>query len=326
MAPTCALSLSAYGGRHCAAYQNGSVWCWGTGDDVGESPSAIAAPARVEGVSGAKRVLVGPGHSCAETAEGLVCWGKNDAFQIDESSISPLGPTPPELGWSEPSPSLSVGLGAGQTCRANFLRHVYCRGLDVNGLHLDSEQIGALGNAPGVQTQNPQLLTSDHPLALEGGVVYAIDDWRAPSRLDFYGTDNVFVRPGTPACAVKTDGSLWCGDYLLTDPGKLERRAALDEAALWVGSGEFFACALTVSRRVWCEGWNTAGQLGRGSIDDSSQLLAGDWVEGLEDVEALSVNRFSVCALSGDRSIACWGAYGPEGQHSRPTRVSGCEG
>jgi Regulator of chromosome condensation (RCC1) repeat len=314
--PNCAVDLDGYGGRHCAVYQDGRVWCWGVGslDDV----TASAAPLRIDGVSGAVRVRVGPRHTCAETDEGLVCWGNNAASQIDESGVSPRDPTGPELGGGGPSARVSVGLGDLQTCVNDAFGHVYCRGADASGNLRGSTQIVRLGSAPNV------LLTGEVPLALEAGVVYLIEDWLEPLPLPFYGTDNVLVRAGSPSCAIKRDGSLWCSAYSLVDAGELVRNQQLSEGARWVGSGDFFVCALTDSQRVWCEGWNPTGQLGRGTLNDSSQLLPGAWVVGLEEVRALSVARFSACALTADGTVTCWGAYGPEGGTATPTRVSGC--
>jgi hypothetical protein len=70
--PSCAVDLASNGARHCAVYQDGNVWCWG-GDASGE-PSGYAyspTPVRVEGVSAATRVFVGPAHVCATTDQGL---------------------------------------------------------------------------------------------------------------------------------------------------------------------------------------------------------------------------------------------------------------
>jgi hypothetical protein len=317
--PNCAVDLDGYANRHCAVYQDGSVWCWGVADSD-QAPSGLGSsgrPERIEAVTGASRVFVGPHHSCGMTQEGLVCWGNNESMQIDESGISPRMATTTRLGDGEPAPWRSVALGEQQTCAGNALGHVYCRGTDVGGERRGATSIGPLGSAPNL------LSTGSLPLVIEGGLVYVIDDWRLPSALPFYGSENEMVRSGSPSCAIKWDGSLWCGAYSIVEVGELARKEQLSEGALWVGTGDFFVCTLTESHRVWCDGWNVSGQLGRGVIHDSSQLLPGDWVEGLEDVQALSVARFSVCALTGDGQVSCWGAYGVEGT-ARPTPVSGC--
>lgn len=317
--PNCAIDLDGYANRHCAVYQDGSVWCWGVEapDPAQSGFSSSGTPARIEAITGASRVFVGPNHSCAMTPQGLACWGNNESLQIDDSGISPREATVAQLGDGQPAPWTSVALGDQQTCAGNALGHVYCRGTYVSGERRGAMAIGALGAAPNL------LSTGSLPLVIESGVVYVIDNWRLPTALPFYGSDNAVVRSGSPSCVIKRDGSLWCGAYSFVEADELVRKEQLSEGALGVGSGDFFVCVLTESHRVWCDGWNISGQLGRGVIHDSSQLLPGDWVEGLEDVQALSVARFSACALTGNGQVSCWGAYGLENA-TRPTPVSGC--
>lgn len=318
--PNCAVDLASDGSRHCAVYQDGSVWCWG-GDASGE-PSGYAhspTPLRVDGLAVATRVFVGPTHVCAITEQGLSCWGSNDAAQIDGSGASPLGPTLVAFDSSgTPAPLASVGLGAQQTCIGDVLGHVYCRGVDDRGELAQGAQIGQLGSA------RNRLFTGDFPMVVEDGVVYVIADWKEPSALPYYGTSNEIVHAGAPSCVIKVGGSLWCGPYSL-DAGELTQKGEISEGSLWVGGGDFFVCALTGSRRVWCDGWNPAGQLGRGTVDSSAQLLAGDWVVGLEAVRVLSPARFSACAVTEDGRVWCWGAYGPTEGAATPVQVSGCE-
>lgn len=318
--PNCAVDLASNGGRHCAAYQNGDVWCWGS--DTGEASgyASSATPTRVDGIAGARRVFVGSGHSCAMTDHGLSCWGNNDAQQIDASGVSPHEPSVVAFETSDaPAPPASVGLGQQQTCIGNANGHVYCRGIDRHGELAGGIQIAPLGSA------RNRLFTGDVPMVVEDGLVYGIDDWKEPSPLPFYGADNALVQVGAPSCVIKRDGSLWCGAYSIADAGELARKTELGEGALSVGGGDFFVCALTESRRVWCDGWNTVGQLGRGTIDNSSQLLAGDWVVGLEGVQVLAIARFSACALTEEGKVSCWGAYGPTEGAPAPVQVSGCE-
>jgi hypothetical protein len=319
--PNCAIDLDGYASRHCAVYQDGNVWCWGVeaADETQPGFSSSGTPVRIEAITGASRVFVGPNHSCAMTQQGLACWGNNESLQIDESGISRREATVAQLGDGQPVPWTSVALGEQLTCAGNALGHVYCRGADVSGERRGETAIAPLGAAPN------QLSTGSLPLVIESGLVYVIADWRLPTALPYYGSENAIVRSGVPSCTIKRDGSLWCGAYSFAEADELVRKEQLGEGALWVGSGDFFICVLTESHRVWCDGWNVWGQLGRGVIHDSSQLLPGDWVTGLEEVQALSVTRFSACALTGNGQVSCWGAYGSEGA-TQPTPVSGCVG
>jgi hypothetical protein len=80
-------------------------------------------------------------------------------------------------------------------------------------------------------------------------------------------------------------------------------------------------CSLTDEGRVWCEGWNPAGQVGNGT---ESTFAAGAYIAGLTDVRALSVNSYSACALTGDGNVRCWGAYAARQTSNVPVQVSDC--
>ncbi len=270
-------------------------------------------------MSGATRVFVGAEHTCALTDEGLSCWGNNEAAQIDDSGLARRDPTPVAFDLSGvPEPISSVGLGDQQTCVANAIGHVYCRGVDAHGELAQGTQIAPLGSA------RNRLFTATSPMIVEDGLVYLIDDWQEPASLSAFGKDNEVVHVGAPSCSIKRDGSLWCNAYTFDQTAELERKQQLGEKALWVGSGDFFVCALTDSCRVWCDGWNPFGQLGRG-VNGGSPFLPDDWVVGLEGVRVLAVGRFSSCALTADGRVSCWGSYA-RAETLAPRIVSGCEG
>ncbi len=317
-APNCAVAIAAHGARHCAAYQDGSVWCWGTGGMPGPSNfEASAKPKRVEGVNGAQQLKLGPRTSCALTVERrLVCWGDNESGQIDDSGSSPLPPTSAALGGFEPVGIKAFGLADTQTCMVNGISHVYCRGLDGAGHKSSRKQVDVAGN-PDTTMPGSGVEVFD-----ERGRVFSLNDWDKPAVFSTYGSDNAWVGSGYPeTCVLKRWGSLWCNEYV-DPPGDLFRaRLALGENVAQAGAGDMFVCALTKNRSVWCEGYNQAGQAATG---DNALVAAGSFVAGLKGVHALSVNAYSACALKGDGSVWCWGAYA-EGQRSNvPAQVSGC--
>lgn len=73
--------------RSCAVLSDGTVSCWGD-NRTGQLGSATTArgsarPVVVEGVSGATRLAMGTGHTCAVVAERRVlCWGDNRRGQL----------------------------------------------------------------------------------------------------------------------------------------------------------------------------------------------------------------------------------------------------
>jgi alpha-tubulin suppressor-like RCC1 family protein len=93
----------AAGSWHTCAIAGGAVWCWGS-DDAGQvdmlhppSPERTL-PVQVPGITGAFQITAGMEHTCATTAEGVVCWG-DDRF-------GQLGDAPSELPTSAPVSAL----------------------------------------------------------------------------------------------------------------------------------------------------------------------------------------------------------------------------
>ena len=77
-------------GHTCAALQDGTAWCWGSGwagqlGDGGTDPSTV--PVQVDGIVDAVAVASGSIHACALHAGGTVsCWGHNYHGQLGDGS------------------------------------------------------------------------------------------------------------------------------------------------------------------------------------------------------------------------------------------------
>lgn len=86
----------------CALEEAGDVFCWGANVN-GESGQALTTnrvdhATRVEGVSGADRIAVGPDIACAHTSSGETwCWGSNQVGLFGGPSDD-YGPTKTALG------------------------------------------------------------------------------------------------------------------------------------------------------------------------------------------------------------------------------------
>src|SRR5262249_32662910 len=100
-------------------------------------------------------------------------------------------------------------------------------------------------------------------------------------------------------------------------------------AIVQVSAGGHFGCALRKSGTVWCWGSNSAGQLGRQDVpftcttlDRLVQLCEPDPIEidGLRDVVYISAGANSVCAVTRDHRVWCWGSnqYGQLGHEVDP--------
>lgn len=297
-APNCAVSIASDRSRHCAAYQDGSVWCWGTTVNLdADAPTQDATPVRVLGVSGASRVFMAERSSCALTKDGLWCWG------------GPFTDEPTRVTIGGGQPIRDVGIDREQLCVIDVVSHVYCQSaerqlqVDVAGGPL-TRFAGPGSDVIDDDGRVFDLGVPEHPLL------------RAEAR-----TNNYAAGYGTPSCWLKRSGSLWCTDYSFDVPGHPRFEPRLGENVVQVGVGDLFKCALTKDGRVWCEGLNNTGQTGQTGTD----FAFGDFIPALTDVRQLSVGFMSSCALQSNGSVRCWGAY--DGTSSYALReVTSCEG
>lgn len=311
--PDCAVTLTARDSRFCASYQDGSVWCWGI--ETGPTPADFVvspAPVRVD-LPPMQRVVLGSRHACAFNEQNEVwCWGDNEHGQLGGSSTA----SEPRHVLTAELPIRALGLGDRQTCYVDLLGHVYCWGEDGDGTRSERTQVELGGNTR-ADFPSGTLIVTD-----EEGRVYDITRWAAPAALRHLGRNNDWTQVGAPTCTVKRSGSFWCTSYDLAENRQyLYATPRLTENVRFAGVGEMFACALTTEGKVWCEGFNIVGQLGRGT---TSTFDAGDYVPALERVSDLAVGRAGVCALTSKGEVSCWGAFG-QAAVSRPTTLSGCE-
>ncbi len=316
-APNCAVSIAGSGTRHCAVYQDGSVWCWGGNVQGPSNFENSAEPHRLDLDRRVTKLVLGPTHDCALDIDGgLTCWGDNTNGEIDASGQTPLPPT--HVGVGPINGAIQgVGLGRAQTCVVDAFAHVYCWGSDASGHSSGPRQINVAGNT------RDTTISGDTPEVFdELGRIFPLNNWDAPEPLPFFGNDNAWLGGGTPECVLKRSGSLWCTDYFFgSDNDPLHVKAQLGEGVVQAGTGDLFMCALNVNGKVWCEGLNTVGQIGCGG----NTVFTGGFVPHLSEVRALSVNQYSACGLKTDGSVWCWGAYGAGLSNNVPTRVSGCE-
>ncbi|CAN5823774.1 hypothetical protein BH11MYX4_BH11MYX4_39780 [soil metagenome] len=85
-----AVALWAGADHACAVRRGGAVACWGAGflGQIGDGQSRAdattptASPSGVLGVTSAVKVGTGGNHSCATTANTILCWGENDRGQL----------------------------------------------------------------------------------------------------------------------------------------------------------------------------------------------------------------------------------------------------
>lgn len=314
--PRCAIALASNSGRYCAIYADGSVWCFGIGG-LPQPADFVASsePVQVMGATNAKSVVLGPRHGCIVDGDQRIwCWGDDESGQIDDAGSASVSAT---LTGVLPlgSSVKGVGLADKQTCAVDALSHVYCRGTNSLGEQGRANNINVAG-------QPDTTMPGDDGTAVldEQGRVFHIDDWSSGKLDASLGRDNARVFSGSPRCALKRWGSLWCTDYMLDTTGlPLRAKLALGEDVVEAGIGDLFTCALTNQGKVWCEGLNLMGQIATG---EKTVIEPGHFLDGLTDARALAVAKWSACAIKGDGSLWCWGVYAPDHQTAVATQVS----
>lgn len=130
------------------------------------------------------------------------------------------------------------------------------------------------------------------------------------------------------ACGVHTDTTVWCfmrpnetnsygqlgnGTTQTSTSGATQVVVVPGGPAFTgvahVAAGDYCACAVTQAGRVRCWGYNGAGSLGNGTLDDSSVPVEVVDAQGnpLTDVADISAGSNHVCARKTDGTLWCWG-------------------
>jgi alpha-tubulin suppressor-like RCC1 family protein len=277
-APT---SVVALGSTTCASFSNGTARCWGSGQrgQIGNDaarrvlvPTLVASSFQFETLSGSSS------HVCAKTNSGTTaCWGEGANGQLGD------GITLPRLLPFRPVGVANVKdfvLGEfGFSCAIEPDDKVSCMG----SLPIPNE--GVAGNKPllipGVENVMALGAGTNHACALTqvGHILCWGVDGYGPylggATIDWTGT-----APPTPVAGVPVANHLSVGNY--------------------------HSCAVTTTGRVWCWGYNPAGQLGSPGYSEFPVE-----VPGLVDAVRVSAGFDYSCALRSNGTVRCWGNYRP---------------
>ena len=241
-------------------------------------------------------VALGTGHGCALLEDSTVaCWGFNAAGQ---TGVSQADSTPGHDGQAfvalprrVPSLSNVIQLTADwqTSCALVANGDVYCWG--VKNALLPGLDAGA--SPPEVPILVPGL---DHVVEIRSG--------------------------GGPACARKSDGSVWCwGDntYLNVGPTKTPQSQGSPMNEVLPPTrvpGISDATAIAVSDTVSCAVHGAAGEVscwGRVEIDEDKYVADSDvprLIPGVHGVKELALAQSAAIALLTDGSVMVWGGGG----------------
>lgn len=293
----------------CVVADNGRAYCWGANDSgqLGSPGDQSSEPRQVDrtGVLKDKRIVrvsVGAEHACALDDDGRAyCWGANDEGQLGTEGVD-SSDVPVEVstqGVLAGKSLVLINAAADTTCALDDAGRLYCWG--ANGS-------GQFGN--GTTTGSSLPVSVDTTGALSDRLIRR------------------FAVGETHTCAVDTSGTAYC--WGANDKGQLGTGttqpslvplpvapppgvASYSFASISVGGST--TCGWGKDGSVACWGQGDAGQLGTGSLLDSS---SPQWVVFRRDLDAgaidtLNVGGATVCAASTHGRAFCWGSNS-EGQ------------
>ena len=303
----------------CALLDDGTVHCWGSGENghLGYGNTAAIWDARSAGAVdlggvGAVEIAVGEYHACALLANGTVyCWGTGNSSRLGYGNEEDVGDneTPAAVG--------PVNIGAvrvkaissadSHNCVLLVDGTVKCWGWGGNGV-------------------------------LGYGNTQSIGDNETPAAV---GTVDLTGTPGATAveitagwehtCALLGDGSVKCWGYNIygmlgygntTSIGDNETPGAVGPVsvggtAISVAAGGYHTCALLGSRSVKCWGYSNDGQLGYGNTttigDNELPSSVGTVDLAGQSALVLTASKWNTCVILANGTVRCWG-YNSEGQ------------
>jgi alpha-tubulin suppressor-like RCC1 family protein len=285
------LSLGQYGG--CAIKTNGTLWCWGRDnqEQLGDGPGLTDQDAPVQEASLStnwSQVARGANHTCAIKTDGtLWCWGNDQYGELGNGGVLTADQDSPSQEITAATDWAQVSVQDGYfTCAVKTNGTLWCWGRDA---------WGNLGN---------------------GG---ANTDTDSPSQEATLATNwlNVKVRWNN-ACAIKTDGTLWCWGYDYPESlgtgvfGVQSENTPTQEASLstdWAFVDDFVG--IKTDGSVWY--WGRPGSIGHADFSNPGTKHTPTYValkgEGWSHIEYDS----QVCGLNLNGAIYCWGGTSVSG-------------
>ncbi|MCL2825215.1 MAG: hypothetical protein FWD57_14590 [Polyangiaceae bacterium] len=232
-------------------------------------------------------LTAGESHTCAISSTGqATCWGNNQFGQVGASGLiarNSKSVLSPAIVAVIPRDVVSISAGSIHTCAISTAAGTHCWGYNAFGLLGD----GTTANRRGVvRVIEPQLQAT-----------------------------SVSVGNGH-ACILTSNGAVYCwgrnksgavGDGSKDDRIVPTPVVGLSSGVVAMSAGGRISCAVTKAGNVLCWGHNYNQCIGDGTRIDR---LVPTPVVGLElPVVAISAGEASVCAITSNQGVVCWGGY-----------------
>jgi hypothetical protein len=292
-----ARAISAGSVHTCAVLDDGSVRCWGYGEDgrlgtgntrtIGddETPGSIP-PVDLGPGRTARAVSAGAGHTCAILDNGSVrCWGYGANGRLGYGN-------PESVGDDEtPGSIAAVDLGPGRTATAITVGEAHSCAI------LDDASLRCWGDNSYGQLGDGSTTARTTPVAVAGGYTFT----QVVAGAEF-------------ACGLTGAGQAYC--WGRNESGQLGDGTQTDRTApVPVSGGLTFtsivagyrhACGVTASGTAYCWGDNSKGQLGDGTTAGHATPTA---VSGGIAFQAVTTTTgsFTTCGLATTGAGYCWG-------------------
>jgi alpha-tubulin suppressor-like RCC1 family protein len=318
--------IAAGTAHSCGLTSVGTAYCWGNntvgqlGNGAGGTGITSNVPVAVVAPSGGSvlsfsSIIVGQQHACGLTSSGSAyCWGNNTVGQLGNgaggtgiTSNVPVAVVAPSGGSVLSFSSISGG-GGSHICGLTSSGSAYCWGNNVNG------QLGNGASGAGV--------TSNVPVAVV-----------APSGGSVLSFSSIGIGVNH-SCGLTTSGSAYCwGNNGLGRLGNgTVANSSIPVAVVAPSGGSVLifssiigatahTCGLTTSGSAYCWGINTNGQLGDGTVANSSTPVA---VSGSLKFSSISTFGVSTCGVITSGDGYCWGsnAFGQLGNGAGGTGIT----
>ena len=350
-----AMAVSSGDWHTCAVRENGTVSCWGDGQDSNQFGQlfATAMPVDVQSLGDAVSVSAGAGFTCVvRESRSISCWGVNIFGQLGNPEPQRFSLAPVAVVGIDDATALTTG--SGHSCAIRESSGAVCWGANYHGqlghgqdsgISYEKVQVAGIDNATNISAA-----TSHTCIAHATGEVSCWgSDWRGAATTDSalpLKVESISTAVGISTdiglnCATLESGEASCwGLYWRTDLVETDDGRASPVPRMWADTSDItrievggsHACVLHRDRTITCAGANWYGNLGNGEFGTSISW-APVKVVGIDDAVDVSLSFAHTCAVHATGEVSCWGRNddgqlgngtdGAENNSNTPVKVLG---